>query len=70
MRLNSGPTAKRARWGTTRPTQPMMPAMLTAVAVMSVDAVIVTAQILVRFTPRERASSSPVARTVSGQRTA
>ena len=67
---NDGPPMNRARCGTTSPTQPMIPAILTTVAVIRVVAATTRSHTRRRFTPNVWASSSPAASTVNGQRTA
>uniref|UniRef100_A0A1I7WDM6 Uncharacterized protein n=1 Tax=Heterorhabditis bacteriophora TaxID=37862 RepID=A0A1I7WDM6_HETBA len=58
-RRKSAPTSSRAMWGTTRPTQPMMPASDTAAAVHRVAAAINVQRSGVTATPSALASSSP-----------
>ena len=45
MRANSGPTSSRAACGISSPIQPMMPAMATAAAVISVAQVTITSNV-------------------------
>ena len=62
------PTSMRATWGMTRPTQPMMPASETVVAVTSVAATITTQRITVTLVPSDLASTSESERMLSRQR--
>lgn len=63
----SGPTSFRARWGTTRPIQPMLPLTDTEVEVSRVAQAIMSHRYRRTLTPSMRASSSPMARTLSFQ---
>ena len=67
-RGNDGPTRKRARCGTTRPTQPTMPAAATLAAVTSVAAATMTTRSSAVGAPSARASSSGSDITFSFQR--
>src|SRR4029077_6398874 len=57
-RAKSGPTSERARGGTTRPTQPMIPAVATLADVTSVAAATIATRNGPVATPNARASSS------------
>src|SRR5262249_3837998 len=57
-RAKSGPTSERARCGTTRPTQPIMPAVATLAEVVSVAAETIATRSGAVAMPSERASSS------------
>ena len=54
-----GPTIILEIWGTTSPTQPMTPLILTAAEVTRVAQIMIIKRILSTFTPRDLASSSP-----------
>ena len=66
----SGPTSARAKCGTTRPTQPMMPEVATLAEVTSVAAVTMAIRNGPVATPSARASSSGSDITLSRQRSA
>src|SRR5450830_1526766 len=64
----SGPTKPRAKCGTTNPTHPMTPESATLTAVVMVVNPMRTTLIAPGFSPSDRASSSPIERMLSFQR--
>ena len=65
-----GPTSIRTMCGISRPIQPTIPLMLTHAAVITVAARMRIRRTRGTSTPRVRASSSPAASVLSGQRKA